>query len=144
MQTASKSVLDLNEQATVTLSRVCCGECGVTFAVPEKFLSERRYDQKTFYCPNGHPRAFCRSERQELEQRIARKTAELDQMKADRDRQRELREAEERSHAATRGQVTKLKKRAAAGVCPCCNRTFQELARHMANKHPDFNAPKAE
>jgi hypothetical protein len=26
----------------------------------------------------------------------------------------------------------------ANGVCPCCNRTFQNLARHMAGKHPDY------
>jgi hypothetical protein len=26
-------------------------------------------------------------------------------------------------------------------VCPCCNRSFQNLRRHMATKHPEFNAP---
>lgn len=25
-----------------------------------------------------------------------------------------------------------------AGVCPCCNRTFKNLARHMAGQHPGF------
>ncbi len=34
--------------------------------------------------------------------------------------------------------MTKVKKRAANGVCPCCNRTFSDLARHMKAKHPDF------
>lgn len=24
-----------------------------------------------------------------------------------------------------------------AGVCPCCNRTFSQLSRHMQSKHPD-------
>jgi hypothetical protein len=24
------------------------------------------------------------------------------------------------------------------GVCPCCNRTFQQLARHMKAKHPGY------
>jgi hypothetical protein len=23
-------------------------------------------------------------------------------------------------------------------VCPCCNRTFSNLQRHMAHKHPQF------
>lgn len=41
-------------------------------------------------------------------------------------------------HAAARGQVTRLKRRAANGVCPCCTRTFADLKRHMANQHPDF------
>jgi hypothetical protein len=31
-----------------------------------------------------------------------------------------------------------MKKRAVAGVCPCCNRHFRELERHMASKHPKY------
>lgn len=27
--------------------------------------------------------------------------------------------------------------RIGAGICPCCNRTFSQLARHMQSKHPD-------
>lgn len=34
----------------------------------------------------------------------------------------------------------RLRKRASAGVCPCCNRTFSQLARHMQTKHPTFIA----
>lgn len=26
------------------------------------------------------------------------------------------------------------------GVCPCCNRTFSDLQRHMASKHKGFAA----
>lgn len=46
-------------------------------------------------------------------------------------------EAVKRSAAAYKGAATRLKNRAKAGVCPCCNRTFQNLARHMASQHPD-------
>lgn len=28
--------------------------------------------------------------------------------------------------------------RVGAGVCPCCKRTFQQLARHMKCKHPKY------
>lgn len=28
-------------------------------------------------------------------------------------------------------------KRSAASACPCCKRTFRQLARHMAAKHPE-------
>lgn len=31
-----------------------------------------------------------------------------------------------------------LRNRAAAGVCPCCNRTFEQLGRHMTTKHPEY------
>lgn len=47
-------------------------------------------------------------------------------------------EAERRAHAATKGQLTKTRKRVAGGVCPCCNRSFVNLGRHMAGQHPDY------
>ena len=37
-----------------------------------------------------------------------------------------------------KGQVTRIKKRVANGVCPCCNRTFKDLAAHMSTQHPDY------
>jgi hypothetical protein len=36
--------------------------------------------------------------------------------------------------------VTKLKKRTSAGTCPCCTRTFANMAEHMKKQHPDFVA----
>lgn len=35
-------------------------------------------------------------------------------------------------------ESAKLKKRASAGICPCCNRTVSQMARHMKSKHPEF------
>lgn len=32
--------------------------------------------------------------------------------------------------------------RAQGGACPCCNRTFADMARHMKTKHPDFDPNK--
>lgn len=54
------------------------------------------------------------------------------------DRMRDEKEAAERRVSAAKGQVTKLKNRTAAGVCPCCTRSFENLKRHMATKHPAF------
>jgi hypothetical protein len=50
---------------------------------------------------------------------------------------RDLLEQEENSHRATRGHLTRVKKRVQNGVCPKCNRTFQNLQRHMASQHGD-------
>lgn len=44
---------------------------------------------------------------------------------------------------AQKGQNTRLKKRIAAGVCPCCNRSFANLREHMAGQHPDFTGEGA-
>lgn len=123
---------DTTITATTSFDVITCGACGISFGVPEHWRNARRNDHATFYCPNGHPRAFLgesKAERLEklLETANARVTHAEDQ-----------RLAAERSAAAARGQVTKIKKRVGNGVCPCCKRTFQNLHRHMAGQHPDF------
>lgn len=45
------------------------------------------------------------------------------------------------SHSATRGQLTKARKRADAGVCQHCHRTFANVARHVAGHHPEHANP---
>lgn len=117
---------------TINLTTIECGSCGITFGAPDRWIQARRDDHKTFYCPNGCPRAYqgeskaerAERHRQEAERALHRRTEQL--------------EAERRSHAATKGQLTKTRKRVAGGVCPCCNRTFQNLGRHMHTKHPGF------
>jgi hypothetical protein len=122
-----------------------CGECGLVFAIDDEFDEARRADHRGWACPNstaGFDRhgfqyyGESKLERARREKREAEERAEVAQrqVKATRD----LLSHEERRSAAARGQVTKIKKRVAAGVCPCCNRTFQDLAKHMAGQHPDY------
>ena len=118
------------------VTRTCW--CGIHYAVPSEFyeMIQRQHrdgrTQSTIYCPIGHTWEFSgKGEAEILREKLAE---EQRRRKAARD----LLAAEERSHAATRGHLTRQKKRVAAGVCPCCSRTFQQLARHMASKHPDF------
>jgi hypothetical protein len=124
-----------------------CICCFIRFRVPKGFTERRRQDKRSFFCPNGHSMSYTeneadrlRRERDRLKQDQARLEDEARMWQATADDQRRQREAAERQAAAARGQVTKLKNRAANGVCPCCNRTFQNLARHMATKHPTFMA----
>lgn len=35
-------------------------------------------------------------------------------------------------------KALEIKKRVGNGVCPCCNRTFENLSRHMSCKHPEY------
>lgn len=119
-----------------------CFSCKTTFAMSDSVHTaalERR-EKMSFFCPNGHSQVYVSGE------------TEADELRRERDRLKQeqaylndrLTEAEsgkrlaERRAAAAKGQVTKLKKRAAAGVCPCCNRTFSDLQRHMHSKHPGF------
>lgn len=110
----------------------CCS-CGVEFAMPARLLRERRENGGGFYCPNGHRLVYKTPTTERLKKKLesaeARARHEADQ-----------REAAERSNAALRGANTKLRNRAAAGVCPCCHRSFQNVARHMSGQHPQFVA----
>jgi DNA repair exonuclease SbcCD ATPase subunit len=57
--------------------------------------------------------------------------------------ERDLREDTERRLSAQKAQTTKARKRAAAALCPCCNRSFVQLRRHMETKHPGYDPAKA-
>ena len=114
------------------LNHIVCVNCGIEFGVPNSWENERRRSHKGFNCPNGHSLSFnseskeerFRRQRDRLQQRLAEKDDEI--------------ENQRRLTAARKANVTKLKRRAAAGVCPCCNRTFQNLKRHMDGQHPTY------
>ena len=97
-----------------------------------------RSDPGHIYCPLGHKPVWGDKSRvDELEGKLA-----LERSNSAFWREREA--AAERRVSAQRGVTTKLKKRIAAGVCPCCKRTFQDVSRHMKGQHPDFVAGKQE
>jgi hypothetical protein len=122
-------------EATVDLETHACGGCGITWGAPTTWWNARREDGKGFYCPNGCSRVFNKGE---SKLQIAQR--ELERMKQDRARlELETLEALAAKENAER-ESKRLKKRASAGVCPCCNRTFSALARHIKTKHPEMTA----
>lgn len=124
----------------------CCHKgCGLTFAVPKTWEDKRREDHTWWYCPNGHQQHFSgktEAEKLQLERdRLAQRIAERDdEIRAERER----RESVERSLTATRGVITRIKNRVGKGVCPCCNRTFSDLQRHMHTQHPTYSKEQLE
>lgn len=123
------SVLTVDRQ--IHLVAMHCGECDITFAVPDSFKEERLNSGQAWYCPNGHGRVFKETEADRLRRRLR-------SLEATNTHLEDQRAAAERQARAYKGHATRLKKRAAAGVCPCCDRSFQNVARHMASQHPDF------
>lgn len=116
------------------MSVITCGECGIEFHVPERWDNARREDHVTFYCPNGHSRVYSGESKAEKLQR------ELNNAKQQIARaEDEARLAKLQADAAERSNRS-LKKRASAGNCPCCKRTFSNMARHMKHQHPEFVA----
>lgn len=132
------------EQKLVT--ETCCN-CGMLFAMTEEYVRRRRNAPGSkFHCPDGHPQHYTgKSEAAKLreqleEERRLRERAQQNIAMWQDDARSAREEAEHQRHRANgyKGHATKITKRAKAGVCPCCNRTFAQLARHMATQHPTF------
>jgi hypothetical protein len=127
------STITLNQ--LLTFEVVECYSCATSFALTEQFIRNRCDDHKGFYCPNGHLQSFQgKSEAERLRDQLAQRERSLEFA---RQRQRDL----ERSRSAFQAVATRRAnelKRVKSGVCPCCNRSFTALGRHMATKHPDY------
>lgn len=126
-------------QSRRTYTEHQCRKCGGYFGMDEK-LGERTWGGPnneaggSFWCP------WCGSDFRgvgESDLDRARRDAKRADQRA-KERLRRL-EAERRSHAATKGVLTKTRKRVGKGVCPCCNRHFVNVEKHMAGQHPDYS-----
>jgi len=117
----------------------CCHEgCGVTFAITSGLYDLRKRDGKSFFCPNGHGQFFTNNDAKKFEDmKAARARAE-----SDAKYYREEAESKSRSLNTTKGHITRMKNRIANGVCPCCNRSFEDLHAHMKTKHPKYSETK--
>lgn len=117
----------------VVLRDHSCGKCGGVYAINEAYWDKCAEDGSGWSCP------YCQTSwsyggnsenarlKRELEAERQRKQNALNDANAlrlERDK-------------ATRA-LSRHKTRAKNGTCPCCNRTFSQLARHMANKHPEY------
>jgi hypothetical protein len=127
---------------TVTFSQTLvteeCYLCGVLFAMPDDLRAQLlAHHDRSFYCPNGHGQHYTGP-------------TEAERMRAQRDElARELASAHEdtraarAAHAVTKAQLSRARKRADAGVCQHCHRSFQNVARHVARQHPELSQAHA-
>jgi dephospho-CoA kinase len=112
--------------------------CGISLAVPSNLL-RNAYDHGTqIYCPIGHKFGWKETEADRQRKRAEQAEARAKRAEERRQAERDLREHTERQLSAQRGATTRAKKRSAAGVCPCCNRSFKQIRHHMASQHPDY------
>lgn len=118
---------------TVTLEQTTCATCDVSFAAPSSLLDRRRADGQSFYCPNGHSLSYRDTEAKRLQR-------EVESLRTRATHLADQRDAAERSASALRGVVTRTKRRISNGVCPCCNRQFANVHRHMVGQHPEYAA----
>lgn len=109
-----------------------CGTCAVYHTVPEITYECHRREGGFHSCPNGHQRGWDKGTNAIEQENIRR---ERDRLKQNQARlEQEIVDARAAAIAAEK-KVVRVKKRAAAGLCPCCNRTFSNVQRHMKTKH---------
>lgn len=116
------------------VTEICCN-CGVPFGIPSDLHDHLQNDpNKYFYCPNGHSQHYSKSREQRLREEAERKL---------RNKENELISTANRNLQLEQEikKVTRKLKRVSKGVCPCCNRTFENLANHMKTKHPEVAEP---
>ncbi len=124
--------MDVQLNFAVTLTKINCGDCGGTYAINERYRRQKQEVGGFWNCP------YCKCSWGFTEGENTRLKRELEQERKRKEwAQQEAKLSENRRRAAV-GQVTKIKNRVAKGVCPCCNRTFQNLMKHMKTQHPDF------
>lgn len=127
------SVAELQFTLTFKVTYCCNAACATPIVLPAPVYNRFVEDPSQFFCcPFGHRQHFSGpSEAEKLKQQLdsERQSKEWWIKKADQ---------HSKSALAYKGQVTRIKNRVKNGVCPCCNRTFQNLMRHMATKHPDY------
>lgn len=113
----------------IEMREMQCGTCGTPFSMPEKIYQSCYEDGGFFSCPLGHSRGWNKGNKV-----VRREHADLERKLSE-----QMRIATKQAERAAKAEqeIKKMKKRASAGVCPCCNRTFQQLARHMKLKHPE-------
>jgi hypothetical protein len=114
--------------------------CGATYALPTAFVKVRMDDHETFYCPNGCAKYYPQeSDKEKLRREKEALEIQLYDSKRASEHWRENAEAEKRSKAAHKAHYTILKKKIKKGECPCCNKSFPDVAEHIKTLHPDYN-----
>lgn len=119
----------------IMLEPVCCCVCGMWFGLDSTFRQRAGDDSDVwFYCPQGHKQHFTVSKVTKLERELELKARSLQIAREQRDHQ-------ERRARTYRGHLTRIRRRVGNGVCPCCKRTFKQLASHMQRQHPEYGQP---
>lgn len=125
---------------------VCPREgCSITHAIPSRLYADAKragHAKISWYCPNGHSATFLGpSDEDALREQLERERQRSGRIAAERDQIRASERAQRAAATRARNQRDKERKRVGNGVCPCCNRSFTNLQRHMATKHPDHAHP---
>jgi hypothetical protein len=128
----------------VQFTQIDCGRCGGVYAINERYRANRHEEGKSWNCPYCQCCwGYAEGENDKLKKEVAAKQARIDQLNAAVAAKQAEIATKEKQAERQRREAARLRKRAKCGVCPCCNRSFQALSRHMKSKHPDYAAAPA-
>jgi len=122
-------------QVMVELTEIHCGECGGTYAINERYRALQYQKGGSWHCPycqvgwgyaNNNENAKLKRELENERRYKANALARANEEAA----------ARLKAERALKRHKTRTKN----GACPCCNRTFVQLARHIKTKHPEYEA----
>lgn len=118
--------------------------CGHVIYLPSHNEKIYRRNHQTFYCTVcGKGQSFGgKSDIEQLRATVRTIEDQRDTARKNLQQQREKTRHKTRQLSAQKGVTTRIKNRIGNGVCPCCNRTFANLARHMKGQHPDYKNVK--
>lgn len=122
-------------ESTVEIEIEICSNCGTHFGIDAFLLKRLRSNKQTFYCPNGHSLWYGESD---SERKIKKLEAQLQEEQTDRRYIANQLKDTQRSLSATKAAHTRTKNRIHKGICPVCNRQFENLHRHMEGQHPKY------
>lgn len=120
-----------------------CWKCKCEVWLPTSLYNAAKHSSRiSFFCPYGHEAVFREDDTEET--KLRRERDMLKQQMAQRDdvisKQGRVIASTKEELASLKTQHTKARKRSAAGTCPCCKRTFRQMALHMRKQHPEFKA----
>lgn len=125
-----------------SLKVVNCYACAGTYAMSSQFLDTRTYDGKGWTCPYCKaPTIYGTSEKDELKKQLARQKESTTYQRREKEKYLQQRNTLERSRNGMKGVLVREQKKLARvrrGVCPCCNRHFKNVQRHMDSQHPNY------
>jgi hypothetical protein len=135
---------------TTNLVTVECCRCGMPLGLSETWMKsakEAGHFKKMFCCPyckvdQGWGVSVHEAEVAKLNREKAALASDLQWVKQKRTEAVAEAEHFRKSRDGMKGALRKVKVRIGRGVCPCCNRTFENLRRHMETQHPKEVAPE--
>jgi len=123
---------------TIVFSEITCYKCHIVFCVTNDHKERLINTGDEFCCPSGHNQSYSEDKDKK---RIKKLEKELSDTHTRKNFWMDQANASERSKSAMRGHLTRKKnqlEKVKKGVCPCCDRFFENLHRHIKNQHPEF------